>query len=347
MTLRLANMSRNFARIKYHGLTFEVISGFGTTTGGRYVAAFMPDSTFYPSPNEGVKEMFATSGAADSPYWSSSRIVAKVGKDVFYTNPEGVSSRWFSPGSFYVLAQSQATSSGSLTVTVTYDVEFSEPVVHSTDPQSIAPDTIRAQTFLDWYIPNALDQDSYLSRKVDNESAAVPSVDDSRVSYNDWAVEPFKLFGSIYMKRTHIDVWPATEVGTANVKRDYTKNPYRYNALEFVVIKIPAGTGVSTMVARPCQIYKDKEGKVIVKRGVVGFNENGITYVCPGEKLYRVDKATNLPVVKSSPDESARQWIGIDEPGHRGPSVRFEPHDLAIDQDIDRTCAEFNDCNLN
>lgn len=94
MVERLATAARNFQRIRYRKLRFDINVQMPTNSGGGYVAGFVADPTDeYPEGEESLKRLTANKGSVCGSMFKSFTMNAKAGKGNYYTSPSTDSSR--------------------------------------------------------------------------------------------------------------------------------------------------------------------------------------------------------------------------------------------------------------
>lgn len=125
---RLEKIADAFQRIMYCRLAFTVVPAISTSTGGSYVAAFVPDATdSIPSTEFGLQKLTSQQSSVTKKWWESSIVSINSLPDRYYTSYNANTPRWSSPGKFVLAVDGKATQPGSLTVHCEWQVCLSAP----------------------------------------------------------------------------------------------------------------------------------------------------------------------------------------------------------------------------
>jgi len=131
LTARLARMTSCYQRVKYKSMRFKVASKFASSTSGGYLAGVIADAddTFVT-----LDELAAQKGSKSVKWWDSISINVPVTDELKYTSA-GSDARESSLGTFAIMVDGIPNTSGSMTLSVDYDVVCSK----ATYEQETAP----------------------------------------------------------------------------------------------------------------------------------------------------------------------------------------------------------------
>lgn len=132
ITERFRRMASCFQRVRWHSAILNVVGKFPSIAAGGYLVAPVADSA-----DEGLPltaEFIATQrGVQTGKWWENKRVVMPLTNKLLYTSV-GEDPRLYTPGFFAFISDGVPSQAGSVTFTLSYDVEFSVP--------GIQPETI-------------------------------------------------------------------------------------------------------------------------------------------------------------------------------------------------------------
>jgi len=129
---RLALVSDVYQKYRVKKLHFRVAPQISTAVSGGYVVGFVNDAAYVlPSGPNGLNALTAQRGTCTMKWWEDSTVVAPVSGNELYTKVEESQERFSSPGRFILASDGKATSAGSLTVFIEWEVELLKPTLET------------------------------------------------------------------------------------------------------------------------------------------------------------------------------------------------------------------------
>lgn len=229
---RMQYLTDTFLRIKWHTLRFNVEGAFPTTTGGGYIAVFIRDPSDLPpdDPMEMLQWAMAHQTAVDCKWYDTGIVRVPETPDLLFTAISG-EPRLYSPGKLYIIAKGGPAQTGTLTVSLNWDVTLSEPAVEAANN----PEELFELPY-DLYVPYKYGTGDYVviarlaNDSVNPETRAFLPVDLNDLglsSYPDGTIVTFATPMSITGKWSGAQ--PFSAVSTAEFAIGTVRGPYGVN----------------------------------------------------------------------------------------------------------------------
>ena len=131
---RMSNFARNFQKVVYEDVSFEVITEASTACTGSYIAAFVRDASDNIPPGSVIDYLSNTKGNILKKWWESNKFVraSDISRVEYYTSP-GEDPRIYSPGRFVLAVNTPPDQRAPLTVKFHWKVKFLDPSQESID----------------------------------------------------------------------------------------------------------------------------------------------------------------------------------------------------------------------
>jgi len=144
----LAKFAGSYQRIRYHSLEFQLSAHLPTNTSGGYIMGFRPDaSDNLPINPENRKRFIAgTPGSVKNSIWQSYTLKVpsrELTNRLYYTSP-GTDVREFSPGVLYVISDGPINQTGTMSLSVAYDVACSVPSLENDEEPELPEELVSA-----------------------------------------------------------------------------------------------------------------------------------------------------------------------------------------------------------